>query len=577
MTASLRVLRRTAAASNPYSPAGLHPVVQRVLAARGVRSAAELDTSLGGMLRPEGLSNIERAVALLADALAAQRRICIVADYDADGATSCALGLRALRAFGARHVDFLVPNRFEYGYGLTPPIVELALARGAELLVTVDNGISSIEGVAAAKAAGLAVLVTDHHLPGAELPPADAIVNPNLPGDGFASKALAGVGVMFYVLLALRAHLRSTSWFSKQALAEPNLAAWLDLVALGTVADVAVLDANNRRLVAQGLARLRGGRGTAGLMALCRASGREPERLQASDLGFRLGPRLNAAGRLADMALGIQLLTSDDPAACDRMARELDAMNLERREIEADMKARALAIVERLPRDEASALPSGICLFDPGWHQGVTGIVASRVKDLHHRPTVVFAKASDSELKGSARSIPGVHIRDVLERVATRHPGLITRFGGHAMAAGLALETSALARFGAAFAAEIERVAAPELLERVMLTDGELAPADFSLVLARQLREAGPWGQGFPEPMFDGFFGISARRVVGEQHLKLQLSDGGRVGLDAIAFNAAQAPWAREATRIHAVFRLDINEWQGAESLQLVIEHASAA
>ena len=576
MTAALRVLRRTAAPDH-HLPASLHPVLQRVLAARGVRSVAELDTSLSGLLRPEGLSQIGRAVALLAQAIAAQRRICIVADYDADGATSCALGLRALRALGARHVDFLVPNRFEYGYGLTPPIVELALTRGAEVLVTVDNGIASCEGVAAAKAAGLAVLVTDHHLPGAELPLADAIVNPNLPGDGFASKALAGVGVMFYVLVALRAHLREAGWFASQALPEPNLAAWLDLVALGTVADVAVLDANNRRLVAQGLARLRSGRGTPGLVALCRASGREPGRLQASDLGFRLGPRLNAAGRLADMALGIELLTSDDAAACERMARELDAMNLERREIEAEMKSRALAIVEHLPRDEAAALPSGICLFDPGWHQGVTGIVASRVKELHHRPTVVFARAGDTELKGSARSIPGIHIRDVLEQVATRHPGLITRFGGHAMAAGLALEAPALARFGAAFAAEIERVAAPELLERVLFTDGELAPADFSLALARQLREAGPWGQGFPEPLFDGTFAVTTRRVVGEQHLKLQLSDGGRIALDAIAFNAAQAAWARPGARIHAVFRLDINEWQGAESLQLVIEHGSAA
>ena len=575
MTTPLRVHRRTAAVPFDF-PAALHPVVQRVLAARGVRSAAEFDTSLDGLLRPDGLAQVDRAVALLAEALEARSRICIVADYDADGATSCALGLRALRAFGAHHVDFLVPNRFEYGYGLTPPIVDLALARGAELLVTVDNGISSCDGVAAAKAAGLRVLVTDHHLPGPELPAADAIVNPNVEGDRFPSKALAGVGVIFYVLVALRAHLRARGWFVDQGLREPNLAAWLDLVALGTVADVATLDANNRRLVAQGLERLRSGRGTPGIVALCRVSGREPARMLASDFGFRLGPRLNAAGRLADMALGIELLASDDPTACERMARELDAMNLERREIEADMKAQALAILERLPRDEASALPAGLCLFDAAWHQGVTGIVASRVKDLHHRPTVVFARAGGTELKGSARSVPGVHVRDVLERVATRHPGLITRFGGHAMAAGLALEASAFEPFAAAFAEEIECVAAPELLERVLLTDGELAPADFSLALARALRDAGPWGQGFPEPLFEGSFRIAARRVVGEHHVKLMLDDGGRIGLDAIAFNAAQEPWARESQQIRAVFRLDINEWQGTESLQLVIEHAHA-
>ena len=552
------------------------PIVGRVLAARGIQTASSLDTALTGLARPEQLSGMAIAVELLAEACVAQRRICIVGDYDADGATSCALALRALAMLGAGPVDFVVPNRFEYGYGLTPPIVELVCAKGAQVLITVDNGMSSIEGVAAAKAAGLCVIVTDHHLPGATLPAADAIVNPNAQGDAFPSKARAGVGVIFYVMLALRARLRQDGWFAARGIPDPNLGELLDLVALGTVADVVPLDANNRCLVAHGLARLRAGRCVPGLTALIRIAGKDPRRLVAADLGFALGPRLNAAGRLADMATGIALLTSDDPRTCERIARELDGMNRARRDIEQDMKTQAMAIVANLLDTPGTAVPAGICLYDEHWHQGVIGVVAARIKEHYHRPVIVFARGEDGELKGSARSIPGVHIRDVLDALATHNPGLLGRFGGHAMAAGLALQASDLARFTAAFAAEVTRVVDPILLERVLLTDGELAPGDFSLALARQLSELVPWGQGFPEPIFEGLFGVRERRVVGEQHLKLKLELPDGALIDAIAFNAVEAPWAASAASIYAAYRLSVNEWNGKESLQLMIEHATA-
>jgi len=550
---------------------GLHPVLQRVYATRGVSCAADVDPGLNGLLRVEALGGIEQATTLLASALREDRRIVVVADFDADGATSCAVAIRGLRACGARHVDYVVPNRFEYGYGLTPPIVELVRAKGADLLVTVDNGISSLEGVAAAKAAGLAVLITDHHLPGARLPAADAIVNPNVPGDAFASKALAGVGVMFYVLLALRARLRAEGWFAAEGLKDPNFAGLLDLVALGTVADVVALDANNRRLVAQGLARIRAGRACAGIAALLKVAGRDPARVRASDLGFAVGPRLNAAGRLADMSLGVECLLTDDAARGARLAQQLDGLNRERRAIERDMKEQALdQVLQAVP--ETGELPHGICVFDPSWHQGVVGIVAGRVKELYHRPTIAFAVAGADELKGSGRSIPGVHIRDVLDSVAAREPDLLSRFGGHAMAAGLSLRAADYPRFAAAFDAAVAASVAPEILMQVLYTDGALAAADMTLALARLLADAAPWGQAFPEPLFDGDFEVRRRRVVGSDHLRLDLACGGGV-FQGIAFNAAEAAWA-DANAIRAAYRLAVNEWQGSEQLQLVIEYA---
>ncbi len=558
----------------PAALGDLHPVVQRVFAARGVRTMAELDVSLGGLLRTDALGGIGRATELLADAVRGDRRIVIVADFDADGATSCAIAIRALRACGAHHVDFVVPNRFEYGYGLTPPIVELVRQKGADLLITVDNGISSLDGVVAAKQAGMQVLITDHHLPGAQLPAADAIVNPNVPGDDFPSKSLAGCGVIFYVMLALRAKLRDDGWFTAKGIKEPNFAELLDLVALGTVADVVPLDVNNRRLVAQGIARIRAGRACAGIAALLRIGGRDASRLLASDLGYAVGPRLNAAGRMADMSLGIECLLSDDPARCFRIAGELDALNQERRAIEREMKHQALdQVLQSLP--STGELPHGICVFDPEWHQGIVGVVAGRVKEIYHRPVIAFAVAGDGELKGSGRSIPGVHIRDVLDTVAAGSPGLLSRFGGHAMAAGLSLPEARFAEFSAAFDRVVAATVAPELLAQVLLTDGELDAREMTLELARLLSTAAPWGQAFPEPLFDGEFAIRQRRVVGSDHLKLDLECAGRV-FQAIAFNAADAPWADTAARIRAAYRLSVNEWQGVERLQLVIEFAEA-
>lgn len=549
----------------------LHPVLRRVFGARGVRCAADVDHSLQGLLRTDSLGGLGAATALLVEALREDQRIVVVADFDADGATSCAVALRGLKACGARHVDYVVPNRFEYGYGLTPPIVDLVRAKGADLLITVDNGISSIEGVDAAKAAGMRVLVTDHHLAAARLPAADAIVNPNVPGDPFPSKALAGVGVMFYVLLALRARLRAEDWFAHEGLREPNFADLLDLVALGTVADVVPLDANNRRLVAQGLARIRAGRACAGIQALLKIAGRDYSRVLASDLGFAVGPRLNAAGRLADMSLGIECLLADDPGVCNGIAQQLDTLNRERRSIERDMKDQALdQVLQALP--DTGELPHGICLFDPEWHQGIVGIVAGRVKELYHRPTIAFAVAGADELKGSGRSIPGVHIRDVLDAIAARHPGLLSRFGGHAMAAGLSLPGARYAEFAQAFDRAIADSVAPELLLQVLLTDGELATTEMTLELARLLAAAAPWGQAFPEPLFDGEFDVRQRRVVGNDHLRLDLACGGSV-FQAIAFNAAEAPWVA-AARVRVAYRLSVNEWQGVERLQLVVEHA---
>ncbi|NNL99445.1 MAG: single-stranded-DNA-specific exonuclease RecJ [Gammaproteobacteria bacterium] len=555
-------------------PAELHPLMRRILAARGVLAADELELSARRMLGFDALSGIAQAVALLARAVREDERIIIVGDFDADGATASALAVLGLTAMGASDVRYIVPNRFEYGYGLTPEIVALAAEQQPRLLVTVDNGISSIEGVSAARARGMQVLITDHHLPGEALPAADAIVNPNLRGDGFPSKNLAGVGVMFYVLLALRAHLRESGWFG-DGRAEPNMAEYLDLVALGTVADVVPLDRNNRILVAQGLHRIRSGRCRPGITALLNVAGRSPRTVRSADLGFYVAPRLNAAGRLTDMGIGIECLLSGDASQCRDHARRLHQLNVERRAIEKKMQTQAGAIVEALPALEAGG-GAGICLFDDRWHQGVIGILASRIKDQMRCPVVAFAPADDGALKGSARSIEGVHIRDVLAAIATEHPRVLQRFGGHAMAAGLSLARENLDAFRAAFNAEIGRHLDDTVREQVYLTDGVLAEPDFNLPLARAVCGGFPWGQAFPEPLFEGEFDVESQRVVGDAHLKLRLRIGG-VRVDAIAFNASPEHLDGDLRRIHTVYRLDVNEFRGVESLQLRIECMEAA
>ncbi len=572
MENSVRRILRRAVPDLDGLAAELHPVLARIYAARQVRSPRELDHSLEQLLPPHGLKDIEYAATLVADAVATDKRILIVADFDADGATSCALAVRALRAMGARDVRYVVPNRFEYGYGLTPEIVAVAAQQQPDLLITVDNGITSIEGVQAARARGIQVLITDHHLAGAALPAADAIVNPNQSGDDFPSKNLAGVGVIFYVLLAVRAALRERGWFDANGLAVPNLARFLDLVALGTVADVVPLDHNNRVLVAQGLARLNRAQGGAGVHALLAVGGREPGRLTAGDLGFIAAPRLNAAGRLDDMALGIECLLSDDPTDARAKAQRLDALNRERRGIEAGMQQQALAALAALRLSETDTnLPRGLCLFDESWHQGVIGILAARIKDRLHRPVIAFAPATAGEIKGSARSVAGLHIRDALEACAARHPELLQKFGGHAMAAGLSLRRTNFEAFSAAFDAEVCRHLDESDLHGQLWTDGELAADDLALDFAETLRHAGPWGQGFPEPLFDGRFQVVGTRVVGEKHLKLTLRHPQGKLVDAIAFNQAKTA-AAGGQSLHAAYRLVVNEYQGSRRMQLIVE-----
>jgi single-stranded-DNA-specific exonuclease len=553
----------------------VHPVLQRVYRARGLTGSAELRFDLGSLPPPSALGGIDKAVDLLAAALDAGSRILVVADFDADGATSCALAVRALRALGAAHVDYVVPDRFRFGYGLTPEIVEVARERRPDLLITVDNGISSIEGVDAARRAGIAVLVTDHHLPGERLPDADAIVNPNVPGDPFPSRHLAGVGVIFYVVTALRARLREDGWFGPGR-PEPNLAELLDLVALGTVADVVPLDRLNRTLVSQGLGRINAGRAHPGVAALLEAGGRSPGRVVASDLGFAAGPRLNAAGRLEHMSLGIECLLTDDPGEARRMASRLDALNRERREIEEQMRSQAFDALEHLVLPGGDRLPAALCLYDESWHQGVIGILAGRVREAVHRPVIAFAPGGARTVKGSARSIPGLHVRDALDAVATRHPELLERFGGHAMAAGLTIPLDALDRFRAAFTEEVAARLDAHALENVILSDGELAPEDICLELAEAIRQGGPWGQSFPEPVFDGEFEVVQQRVVGERHLKLVLAaDAARHAIDAIAFTMADA-LPDGTARVRAAYRLDVNDYMGKRSAQLIIEHIEA-
>lgn len=569
----MKITRRSAVPLPFPLPAVLHPTLVRVFAARNLRQAEELDYGLERLHPPAALSGMADAVQRLVAALEENKRILFVADFDADGATSCALGVRALRLMGAQDVRYVVPNRFEFGYGLTPEIVNVAAQQNPDLLITVDNGISSIEGVARAKQLGIRVLITDHHLPGIALPAADAIVNPNQPGDAFPSKHLAGVGVIFYVMLALRARLRAMGWFINKNIPEPNLAHLLDLVALGTVADVVVLDHNNRILVAQGLARIREGRCQAGIRALIEISGRRQSQLVAGDLAFAVAPRLNAAGRLEDMSLGIECLLSDDLTQALAMAQRLDELNRERRAIESEMQTQALAALGHLRLNEDSGLPYGLCLFDPDWHQGVIGILAARIKERTHRPVIAFAVANEQEIKGSARSVPGLHIRDALDSVAAQHPGLLTKFGGHAMAAGLTLRRADYDAFSAAFDREVRKHLTEAELQRVLLSDGDVPADELRLELAEALRSAGPWGQGFPEPLFDGLFEVVSQRIVGDKHLKLVLRypDDSRI-FDAIAFNSVYEG-SQPLNRARIAYRLDVNEYRGQRSLQLLIEH----
>ena len=576
LTVTAKIIRRAPTGAEGFLT-DLHPVLQRIYLTRQVASRQELEKSLDRLIPPIQLKGIDEASTLLAETLRQQERILIVADFDADGATSCALGLRALRSLGAADVRYLVPNRFEFGYGLTPEIVALAAQQQPDLIITVDNGISSNEGVKAARSLGIDVLITDHHLPGVSLPEATVIVNPNQPNDFFPSKNLAGVGVIFYVMLALRARLRASGWFTERNIAEPNLSRLLDLVALGTVADVVPLDANNRVLVAQGLKRINQGQAGAGIEALLRIAGRQPRRVTAMDLGYIVGPRLNAAGRLTDMSLGIECLLTDDAAAAHAMAQQLDALNRERRSIEAAMQRQAVAEMEGLKLD-MTALPRGLCLFHESWHQGVIGIVAARIKERAHRPVIAFAPVSDTEMKGSARSVPGLHIRDALDAIAARHPQLLRKFGGHAMAAGLTLERQHFDAFRVAFDAEVSRHLSEDDLQGKIVSDGELTPDEVSLPVAELLRAAGPWGQGFPEPLFDGWFDVASQRVVGEKHLKLALRlPGVEKTLDAIAFNSVRDGKPLAYARIRAAFKLDVNEYQGYRSLQLILEHLEPA
>ena len=577
--AARRIIRRRELPGAFPSIEGVHPVLARIYAARRVVSARELDYSLGALSSYEQLGQIDRAADLIAAHIEEGRRILIVGDFDADGATSSAVAVRALRMMGAADVNFLVPNRFDYGYGLTPEIVGVARDMAPDLIITVDNGVSSLDGVAAANAAGITVVVTDHHLPGSRLPAAAAIVNPNLADDPFPSKSIAGVGVIFYVMLAVRARLRDAGWFERRSLPEPNMGSLLDLVALGTVADVVPLDHVNRIFVEQGLRRIRAGKCVPGIRALLQAAGRSHERVVATDLGFVVGPRLNAAGRLEDMSIGIECLLTDDWDRALRLASELDRLNRERRSIEEEMKEQALAALGRF--DSAAAvetLPVGLALFDEDWHQGVIGILASRIKEQFHRPVIAFAPADAEALKGSARSIPGLHIRDALDRVATQNPGMITKFGGHAMAAGLSLPRVHFDAFREAFDAVVREALTEDDLQGVIHSDGELAAGDLSLELAEQLRGGGPWGQGFPEPVFDGVFTVRSQRVVGERHLKVQLTPrGGRQTIDGIAFNAEMDAWPANDAPARLAYKLDVNEYQGQRRAQLIVEHVETA
>ena len=568
--------------NDEHLPATLHPIVRQIYARRGVTSKDQLELTASHLCAVDSLKGLPEACELLYQALKDKKNITVIGDFDADGATSTALMMEALRMLGSTNHHFLVPNRFKYGYGLTPEIVDIAASQGAQVLVTVDNGISCIAGVKRAKELGLQVVVTDHHLPGAETPPADAIVNPNQRGCNFASKSLAGVGVAFYFMLALRKYLREQNWFEQQGIKEPNIAQLLDLVALGTVADVVSLDANNRILVEQGLKRIRAGATRPGIQALIEIAGKNQQKLVASDFGFALGPRINAAGRLDDMAFGINCLLANDLSTARAMAADLDDLNKARREIEQGMQIEAEQVLASLKFSEDN-LPNGISLFHSDWHQGVIGIVAGRLKEKYHRPSIVFAKGNNdldsnsietnnTEIKGSARSIPGLHIRDLLEYIDSQHPGIIIKFGGHAMAAGLSIEADQFQQFSILFEKYAQQWLSEEALTGIISSDGELLTSDMTLAFAEILREAGPWGQNFPEPVFDDVFNLVQQRIVGEKHLKLVVEKDQQI-FDAIAFNVDIKRWPdNQAKQVKLAYRLDINEFRGKQTVQLMVE-----
>ena len=552
----------------------IHPVLKRVYASRNIKSSKDLDYSLGSLIPFKQLSGIDDAVILLEEMLEQKKRILIVADFDADGATSCALAIRGLTAMGARDVIYVVPNRFEHGYGLSPEIVDIALDYDPDLIITVDNGISSICGVEHAKKNGVKVLITDHHLPGRELPNADVIINPQLVDDRFPSKNLAGVGVIFYILLALRAKLKEKDWFENNNINYPNLANFLDLVALGTIADLVPLDKNNRTMVAHGLKLIRNNKSKPGINALLIQAGRQLSKLTSSDLSFVVAPRLNAAGRLTDMSLGIECLLADDEDSAIEIAQKLNRLNIERRKIQDDMQEEALAELEKYLQSTSGEIPRSICIYNKDWHQGVVGILASKIKEKFNRPVIVFAKENDDTLKGSARSISELHIKDVFDEIAKLHPELILTFGGHAMAAGLTIKKSHYENFSEIFDKVVSQCISSDKLEDEYLTDGELSAEDFTLPLALAIQDAGPWGQSFPEPTFAGQFKILDKRVVGENHLKLKLqSRDNSATLDAIAFNMTDTNWPPETEQIVSTYRLGINDFQGNSQVQLFLEH----
>ena len=567
-------ITRRAASSDCELPDHIHPVMRRVFSGRNISSARELDYSLINLLPFGRLKNIEAAAGLLIGAIRNNKKILIVADYDADGATACAVALRGLALLGASQVVYQVPDRAKHGYGLSPDVVRHALEFEPALIVTVDNGISSLAGVDYARNAGIDVLITDHHLPGKELPAASVIVNPNQPGDLFPSKCIAGVGVMFYVLLAVRAGLRDENWFADQGLQTPNFAPLLDLVALGTIADVVRLDYNNRILVSQGLKRIRARHCSQGIMALIRVAGSVPEKITSADLGFLLGPRLNAAGRMADMSLGVECLITDNFTHAVSLAIQLDRFNRERKSVQAEMQEEAETYLRDIAELEQGELPFGVCLYDAGWHQGIVGVLAGRIKEMINRPVIIFASAGEGLLKGSGRSISGIHLKDVLEALAAKHPHLVQRFGGHAMAAGLTIKESHYAEFKEAFDEEVGHVSAGRLPGAEIVTDGELAPGDIGLELAREINNAGPWGQGFPEPLFDDVFTVADARTVGERHLKLKLlPDGAQRPVEAISFNTDPDAIDASAQTHRFVYRLAINEYNGMRTPQLIVEH----
>jgi len=548
-----------------YELPGISPLLNRLYVGRGIVDPEELDHSLANLLPPDLFKGMAKSVSVLQEAIINQQRILIVGDFDADGATSSALMVSCLKVMGAEHVDYLVPDRFKFGYGLTKEIVEVALGFSPDVIVTVDNGISSVEGVDAAVSNNIKVVITDHHVSGATLPAADAILNPNQPGCAFPSKAIAGVGVAFYLLSALRSSLREINWFTH---GQPNLADFLDLVALGTIADVVPMDKNNRILVAEGLKRIRAGRARPGIYALISISGADHARVTSRDLAFGIGPRLNAAGRLENMSLGIECLLADKDRALE-LANRLEQLNTERKSIEADMKAQAQEDISQYQTLGQNEFGVGVCLFHPQWHQGVVGIVASRIKDQIHRPVIAFAKASEHELKGSARSIPGLHIRDALDTIAAKNPGLLVKFGGHAMAAGLSIEPRNFEKFRQLFDEEAQRWLSEEDLEQVVVSDGEI-DEELSLSLATMVIEAAPWGQGFPEPVFDGEFEVLDQRIVASRHLKLKLRPINSTNtLEAIAFNHDRL---LERRQLRLAYRLDINRYRGLESVQLIVE-----